>query len=65
MTLAPDRTLIDRLVAELCGRVPSPVSAEDVSASHACHGSNVREILFDLYDRHEKKTRAAQISPTG
>ena len=30
------------------------VTRSDIVASHACHGSNVREIFFDLYDRHER-----------
>jgi energy-coupling factor transporter ATP-binding protein EcfA2 len=76
--LAPDRALVEQLVAELCQRVcatgsasalPSgeqthsqsqwhtPITPADVDASHARHGRNVREILFDLYDRHEQIIR--------
>jgi energy-coupling factor transporter ATP-binding protein EcfA2 len=54
MRLAPDRQLVTQLVADLCAEVSSSVTPADVAASHACHGSNVREILFDLYDRHER-----------
>jgi hypothetical protein len=54
ITLAPDGQLIEQLVATLSERVPTPVSPADVAASHACRGSNVREIFFDLYDRHER-----------
>jgi hypothetical protein len=57
ITLAPDRLLIDRLIADLCAGVSTAVTPNDVAASHACHGSNVREILFDLYDRHERLRR--------
>jgi hypothetical protein len=52
--LAPDRGLVERLVNELSAQVSTDVAAADVAASHACHGSNVREIIFDLYDRHEQ-----------
>jgi hypothetical protein len=38
--------------------VSTPITDSDVAASHACHGSNVRELLFDLYDRHEQLRRA-------
>jgi hypothetical protein len=55
--LAPDRNLIARLVADLCAEVSTPITPKDVAASHDCHGSNVREIFFDLYDRHERGRR--------
>ena len=58
--LAPERLLIAQLVADLCAEVSTPIAPEDVAASHACHGSNVREIFFDLYDRHERRRRAAR-----
>lgn len=51
--LAPDERLVQRVVAKLIGQASTRVTPADVAASHACHGSNVREILFDLYDRHE------------
>lgn len=51
---APDRALVSQLVAELTSEVSTSITQEDVDASHACRGSNVREIFFDLYDRHEK-----------
>lgn len=56
--LRPDRALVETIVAELCGGVSTAVTLADIAASHACHGSNVREILFDLYDRHELGRRA-------
>jgi energy-coupling factor transporter ATP-binding protein EcfA2 len=55
--LTPNRQLIEQLVRELCDQVSTHVAAEEVVASHACHGSNVREILFDLYDRYERRRR--------
>lgn len=51
--LAPDRPLVESLVADLAARVSTPITAADIAACHACHGSNVREIFFSLYDRHE------------
>lgn len=53
----PDCALVQQLVAQLCQRVPSSISRQDITASHARHGSNVREIFFDLYDRHEQLRR--------
>ncbi len=58
--LAPNRVLVAQLIRKLCAEVSTPITAEDVAASHACHGSNVREIFFDLYDRHERKRRSTR-----
>jgi hypothetical protein len=55
--LSPERGLIERLVADLCAQVPSHITRDDVAASHASRSSNVREIFFDLYDRHERLRR--------
>jgi hypothetical protein len=52
--LAPDLPLVEQLVADLAARVSTPVTREDIAASLACHGSNVREVFFDLYDLHER-----------
>lgn len=60
LRLAPDERLVQRLVADLATQVSTPITNSDIAASHACHGSNVREILFDLYDRHEQLRRAKQ-----
>jgi energy-coupling factor transporter ATP-binding protein EcfA2 len=59
---SPDWRLVERLVDMLLQRVPSPITGRDIVASHACHGSNVRETLFDLYDRHEQRMRAKRTS---
>ncbi len=64
--LSPSRRLIEQLVAALCAQIPSGITSGDVAASHASHGSNVREIFFDLYDRHERlrrKIRTAVSNP--
>ena len=59
--LAPDRQLVQQLVGNLTAQVSTPLTAEDIAASHACHGSNVREVFFDLYDRHERLRRAQRM----
>ncbi|HEY3394749.1 MAG TPA: hypothetical protein VGK58_18735 [Lacipirellulaceae bacterium] len=58
--LSPERRLIEQLVADLCAQVPSDITRDDIAASHASHGSNVREIFFDLYDRHERLRRVTR-----
>lgn len=55
LRLAPEERLVQQLVGDLTAHVSTPITPADVAASHACHGSNVREILFDLYDRHERR----------
>ena len=60
--LAPTRELINKLVALLSAEVSTAITPEQIAASHACHGSNVREVFFDLYDRHEELRRAANHS---
>jgi hypothetical protein len=55
----PNLPLVEQLVAELTRLRPSSISLADIAASHACRGSNVRELFFDLYDRHEAARRAA------
>jgi hypothetical protein len=54
LELAPQRALVERLVATLAAQVSTRVTTSHVAASHECHGSNVREILFDLYHKHEE-----------
>jgi hypothetical protein len=56
--LAPDERLVQMLVAKLTERAPTLLTLADVAAGYARHGANVREILFDLYDRHETLRRA-------
>lgn len=54
----PSLALAEQLVFTLTEQNPSPISPADVAASHASHGSNLRELLFALYDRHEALTHA-------
>lgn len=49
----PDLTLAMQLFSTLTVDNPSPISRADIAASHARHGSNLRELFFTLYDRHE------------
>jgi hypothetical protein len=48
-----DLALVAALVSTLTAHRTSPITQGDIAASHACHGSNLRELLFALYDRHE------------
>jgi hypothetical protein len=61
--LSPDRQLIEQLVDDLCAEVSTMITRADIAASHACHGSNVREILSDLYDHHERWRRKSNSLP--
>jgi hypothetical protein len=56
-----DAALAQSLVSTLTAERDSPITAADVAASHACHGSNLRELFFALYDRHETLAHAARI----
>ena len=58
--LRPDLALAEQLVSTLTRQISSPITAADVTASHACHGSNVRELFFALYERHERQLHAAR-----
>jgi energy-coupling factor transporter ATP-binding protein EcfA2 len=66
--LAPNLDMIQQLSAALTDHQQTRVSSTDVIASHACHGSNVRELLFDLYERHEdyrRREAASRLVRTG
>ena len=60
LELQPTRALVDQVVAQLTARTPSAILDADVAAGFACHGSNVRELLFELYRRHEVRATAAR-----
>jgi hypothetical protein len=62
--LQPDVELTAALVADLTRDRNSHVTSADIAASHARHGSNIRELLFDLYDRHEASRRAQRTDAT-
>jgi hypothetical protein len=58
----PNLQLAEQLVSTLTAQRISPISAADIAASHACHGSNLRELFFTLYDRHESLSAAMHAS---
>ncbi len=58
----PNFALATLLVSNLTAHISSPIGIADIAASHACHGSNVRELLFALYDRHERLVRTTTIA---
>ena len=58
-----DAALAQSLVSTLTAERDSPITAADVAASHACHGSNLRELWFALYDRHELLQRRQTADP--
>lgn len=62
ITLTPSPALVEQLVGNLCAEVSTPVTTNQVTASHARHGSNVREIFFDLYDHYEQVRRIGRTS---
>ena len=59
-TLAPTIELVNELVDTLTERVATPLTADDVAAGFACHGSNVRALWFDLHALHERYRRRAR-----
>jgi hypothetical protein len=62
--LSPGHQLVEQLVDDLCYDQSTTITRADIAASCACHGSNVREILFALYDCHEERRRKSNYSPT-
>jgi hypothetical protein len=52
--LAPDQRLVETLIHDLCSKVSTGITQANVAASWKRHGSNVRDIFFDLYDQHER-----------
>ena len=55
--LRPDLEQIFELANLLAGTASISIDPGEVAASRARHGSNVREIFFDLYDRYELARR--------
>ena len=54
-TLAPTPDMARRVVAALTADLPGAVSSAEVDAAFARHGGNMREMLFELYDRYEQR----------
>ena len=56
--LAPTRETVERVVAALLARSPGAISPAEIEQAFARHGENVREMLFELYDRYEAHRRS-------
>jgi hypothetical protein len=56
-TLELARKIVSRLLEGTDGTgVPSYEA--DIAAAYAAHGANLRELLFSLYDVHQRKQKA-------
>jgi hypothetical protein len=55
------RALAEQLVSTLTAQDSSPISAADIAASLARCGSNLRELFFALYERHEALRAARRV----
>lgn len=56
-TLADAERCFDRLTEDRC----TPVTLTDLRDAFTRHEGNVREVWFDLYDRHERRRRGANL----
>lgn len=56
-TLRPDRQLLDRLFDRLTSSRPTPVTRDDARRAFLRHDGRLRDVWFDLYNRHERLTR--------
>ncbi|MEM6799496.1 MAG: hypothetical protein AAF589_08275 [Planctomycetota bacterium] len=56
-TLAPSEDAIRSLFRQLTKTRRTLVTESDAVASYRRHNGNVREVWFDLYDRHERLAR--------
>jgi hypothetical protein len=57
--LAPTRETIEQVVAALLAKCPGAISTAEIEQAYARHGENVRELLFELYDRYEAYRRSS------
>jgi hypothetical protein len=55
---APDGGLVIEITAQLLGSGPISIEREDILRAFARHGANVREVLFELYDVYERRSRS-------
>jgi hypothetical protein len=56
---AADAESLARIVAQLLAGEPCPWNSSDLAERLACHGGNLRETLFELYDLYEQRRPAA------
>ncbi len=57
VNLRPGLKTATRLVEHLTGSGTSLITTDDVAASFDARGANVREMLFDFYNLHERRRR--------
>lgn len=57
-----DPQTVQSVVQQLTSDSNKFISTTDISACCAIHGSNVRELLFDLYDRYERNASTVRSS---
>jgi hypothetical protein len=58
LKVTPKLELVLKLVHHLVQQHDHNIPEDEVAASFSRHGGNVREILFDLYDRYEHNRRS-------
>lgn len=55
--LSPTRETVERVVRALLAKTPGAISPAEIEQAFVHHGENVRELLFELYDRYEAHRR--------
>jgi len=60
ISLAPTLELLDKLHSDLLRRPANDDERSQAELSFHCHGGNLREVWFDLYDRHERLSRPVE-----
>lgn len=56
-SMGPSQATVQGLFDRLTAERPTRVTRDDVARSYHRHQGNVREVWFDLYDRHERLSR--------
>jgi hypothetical protein len=59
---APSLETVERLARGLLGGEAPWATSEMIAACFEKHGGNVREVLFDLYDRYEDERHSSEMS---
>lgn len=65
IVLQPTLDLMRKLVRQLSGGQPLPISDEEIVAAYTAAGGNVREALFALYDLFEERRTGGQALADG
>lgn len=53
ITLTPTRETVELVVQALLAKSPGAITRSEIDQAFSRHGGNVREMLFELYDRYE------------